>query len=61
MGIRDRPTRRGRHGKTDMRKGSSVQSDGIVLIMLLSLASSTSVTCSFRIRNTTTRFALTSR
>jgi hypothetical protein len=61
MGIRDRPTRRGRHGKTDMRKGSSVRSDGIVLIMLLSLASSTSVTCSFRIRNTTTRFALTSR
>jgi len=44
-----------RHGRTDMRRGSSVRSDGIVLTMLLCSASGISVTYCCRTRNTTTR------
>jgi|AmaraimetFIIA100_FD_contig_123_11019_length_1535_multi_5_in_0_out_1_3 hypothetical protein len=37
--------RRGRHGKTDMRRGSSVRSDGIVLTMSLCSANGTCAIC----------------
>src|SRR5258708_26494466 len=37
-----------RHGRTDIRRGSSVRSDGIVLTMSLCLANDISVICSIR-------------
>src|SRR5438876_12308631 len=48
-------SRHGRHGKTDIRRGSSVRSDGSVLTMLLSSASDISAICSIRTKNITTR------
>ena len=40
-----------RHGRTDIRRGSSVRSDGIVLTMSLCLANDISVICSIRTKN----------
>ena len=54
-------SRHGRHGKTDTPRGSSVQSDGIVLTMLLCSANSISAICSILIKNITTRLGRTCR
>jgi hypothetical protein len=54
-------SRHGRHGKTDVRRGSSVRSDGIVLTMLLCSASGISVICSILTKNITTRLVRTYR
>jgi hypothetical protein len=51
----------GRHGKTDIRRGLSVRSDGIVLIMLLCSASGISAICSMPTKNITTRLGRTYR
>ena len=52
-------SRPGRHGKTDMRRGSSARSGEIALITSLSSANSTFAICSTRIKNTITSFAHT--
>jgi len=52
-------SRHGRHGKMDMRRGSSVRSDGTVLTMSLCLANGISAICSIRIKNITTKLART--
>src|SRR5882724_9359662 len=54
-------SRHGRHGKTDIRRGSSVRSDGIVLTMLLCSANGISAICSILTKNTTTRLVRTYR
>src|SRR6266436_8735553 len=41
-------SRHGRHGKMDIRRGSSVRSDGIVLTMLLCSANDISAICANR-------------
>jgi hypothetical protein len=51
--------RHGRHGKLDIRRGSSVRSDGIVLTMLLCSANGISVICSILTKNTTSRLVRT--
>src|SRR5262245_61679168 len=53
--------RRGRHGKMGMRRDSSVQSDGIVLTMLLSLANGICAICSIPTKNIATRLGRTYR
>src|SRR3982074_435984 len=50
-----------RHGRTDMRRGSSVQSDGIALTMSLSSASGIFPTCLDRPKNITMMLARTYR
>src|SRR5260370_3686048 len=50
-----------RHGRTDIRRGSSVRSDGIVLTMSLCLANDISVICSIRTKNITTKLGRTYR
>ena len=52
-------SRHDRRGRTGMRRGSSVQSDGTALIMSLSLASGIFVICLIRTKNITTRLART--
>jgi hypothetical protein len=54
-------SRHGRHGKTDIRRGSSVRSDGIVLTMLLCSASGICAICSILTKNITTRLVRTYR
>ena len=54
-------SRHGRHGKMDIRRGSSVRSDGIVLTMLLCSANDISAICSIRTKNITTRLGRTFR
>jgi hypothetical protein len=51
--------RHGRHGRTDMRRGSSVRSDGIALIMSLCSATGTFAICSNHIKNITMKPART--
>ena len=50
-----------RHGRTDIRRGSSVRSDGIVLTMSLCLANDISGICSIRTKNITTKLGRTYR
>jgi hypothetical protein len=54
-------SRHGRHGKTDIRKGSLVRSDGIVLTMLLCSANGICAICSILTKNTTTNLVRTYR
>jgi hypothetical protein len=54
-------SRHGRHGKTDIRRGLSVQSGGIVLTMLLCSANDISAICSIPTKNITIRLARTYR
>ena len=51
----------GRHGRTDMRRGSSGRSDGIALTMSLSSASGIFATCWDRTKNITMMLARTYR
>jgi hypothetical protein len=53
--------RHGRHGKMDIRRGSSVQSDGIVSTMSLCSANDIFAICSIRTKNITTRLGRTYR
>jgi hypothetical protein len=53
--------RHGRHGKMDIRKGSSVQSDGIVSTMLWCSANEISAICSIPTKNITMRLVRTYR
>src|ERR1700747_979890 len=46
---------RARHGKMDIRRGSSVQSDGIALTMSLCSANDISAICSIPTKNITTK------
>ena len=61
MGIRIGRSRDARHGKMDMRRGSSARSDVIASTMSLSSASRICAICCARIRTITTRRALTYR
>ena len=62
MGIRDTGrSHHDRHGRTDMRRGSSVRSDGIVLTMSLSSTSGIFATCRDRTKNITMMVARTYR
>jgi hypothetical protein len=54
-------SRHGRHGKMDIRRGSSVRSDGIVLTMLLCSANGICAICSIPTKNITTRLVRTFR
>jgi hypothetical protein len=54
-------SRHGHHGKTDIQRGSSVRSDGIVLTMLLCLANGISAICSIPTKAITTRLVRTYR
>jgi hypothetical protein len=53
--------RRGRHGKTDIRRDSSVRSDGIVLTMLSCSANGICAICLIPTKNITTRLGRTYR
>jgi len=61
MGIRDRPISPRSPGKTDIRRGLSVRSGGIVLTMLLCSANDISAICSISTKNITIRLARTYR
>jgi hypothetical protein len=52
---------RARHGKMDIRRGSSVQSDGIALTMSLCSANDISAICSIPTKNITTKLGRTYR